>query len=117
MRWIVLLALTVIVFSGCADRVDFTLTGEHEVVGFWYGLWHGMIIIVSFLLSLFDDSVSIYAIYNNGGWYNFGYVLGLMIVLGSSKQTYYYKKKIKCSDDGKHTKITIDVESRDKECS
>lgn len=38
-----------------------------------------------------------------------------MIVLGSSNQTYCYKKRIKCSEDGKHTKITIDVESMDKE--
>lgn len=115
MRFILILTLAVFIFTGCADSLDFTITSEYETVGFWYGLWHGVIIVVSFVVSLFDDTVSIYAIYNSGGWYDFGYVLGVMIVLGSSNQTYCSKKRVKCSEDGKHTKITIDVESLDKE--
>jgi hypothetical protein len=113
MRNVALLAVALLVFSGCADSVDFTLASEYEEVGFWSGLWHGMIIVVSFVLSLLDDSVSIYAIYNNGGWYDLGFVLGLMMVLGGSNQT-YCKRKFSCNDDKKHTKITIDVEQSDK---
>ncbi|MEV0841977.1 hypothetical protein AB0I55_20755 [Actinocatenispora sera] len=30
-------------------------------------------------MSLFTDSVSIYDVHNNGGWYNFGFVLGIFI--------------------------------------
>ena len=48
-----------------------------QQVGFWYGVWHGMIAPVAWFVSPFDDSVSIYAIYNNGGWYDFGYILGI----------------------------------------
>lgn len=46
-------------------------------MGFWYGLWHGMVLPFAWIGSLFSDSVSIYAIYNNGGWYDFGYFLGV----------------------------------------
>lgn len=51
-----------------------------EPAGFWYGLWHGFIIDVSFVCSLFYDSVSIYATHNNGGWYDFGFMIGLALL-------------------------------------
>lgn len=49
---------------------------------FWAGLWHGLIIIVTFVISLFDHRVGVYEI-NNCGWpYNLGFLLGAMISLG-----------------------------------
>ena len=74
MKYLLLLAL--ISISGCADTVSFSQAANLLPVGFWYGIWHGMILPFSWLISLFDDSVTIYAIYNNGGWYDFGFVLG-----------------------------------------
>ena len=53
-----------------------------EVAGFWQGLWHGLIAIVTFIISLFKDTVSVYEVHNNGAWYNFGFILGMMIILG-----------------------------------
>lgn len=44
--------------------------------GFWVGLWHGIIMPITFIVSLFNPKVGIYEINNNGGWYNFGFVLG-----------------------------------------
>ena len=35
--------------------------------GFLYGLWHGFIFPVAWVLSLFMDDVAIYAVPNNGG--------------------------------------------------
>ena len=67
----------IVSLSGCADTVDFTLNTSKESVGFWYGLWHGLIIIFAWIGSLFSDSIAIYATYNNGGWYDFGYILGV----------------------------------------
>ncbi len=55
---------------------------DGSVAGFWTGLWHGMILPISFIVSLFRDSVSVYEVHNNGGWYNFGFLLGAAIVLG-----------------------------------
>ena len=47
--------------------------------GFLLGLWHGFIFPVAWLVSLFVPSVAIYAVPNNGGWYDFGYFLGIVV--------------------------------------
>lgn len=69
--------LACIVVSGCADNVTFIEATKMHPVGFWYGLWHGMIAPISWLFSLFSDNISMYAIYNNGGWYNLGFLFGI----------------------------------------
>ncbi len=51
-------------------------------VGFWWGLWHGLIAPITFVVSLFNHSVGIYEVHNNGGWYDFGFLLGLSFVFG-----------------------------------
>lgn len=63
------------VFEGEADE-------EGEVAGFWRGIWHGLISPISFIISLFSDSISVYEVHNNGGWYNFGFLFGAMMVFG-----------------------------------
>jgi len=45
--------------------------------GFLRGLLHGIIAPVSFVGSLIWDDVAIYGFPNNGGWYDFGFLLGL----------------------------------------
>jgi hypothetical protein len=40
-----------------------------SVAGFWLGLWHGLIVPFTFIVSLFSDNVTIYEIHNSGGWY------------------------------------------------
>ena len=55
---------------------------EGEVAGFWTGLWHGVIAPVTFVISLFNKNVGMYEIHNNGGWYNFGFLLGLTAIWG-----------------------------------
>lgn len=57
---------------------------QGEVAGFWMGLWHGFISPFAFIISLFNDHVNIYEVHNNGGWYNFGFMIGLTIILGGS---------------------------------
>lgn len=47
--------------------------------GFWLGLWHGFIFPVAWVFSLFVPDVAIYAVPNNGGWYDFGYFLGIVV--------------------------------------
>jgi hypothetical protein len=47
--------------------------------GFWLGLWHGFIFPVAWIVSLFVKDVAIYAVPNNGGWYDFGYFLGIVV--------------------------------------
>jgi hypothetical protein len=47
--------------------------------GFWLGLWHGLIFPLAWIASLFTDKVAIYSVPNDGGWYNFGYFLGIVV--------------------------------------
>ena len=70
-------ALALLVLSGCADGVSLHYAAGMDQVGFLHGLWHGLIVFFSFIGSLFSDDIAIYAVYNNGGWYDFGYFLGI----------------------------------------
>ena len=71
-----LLVLVAAFVAGCAaGDPKFT---ESEPAGFWYGLWHGFIIVITFVISLFSDQTTIYELNNTGGWYNFGFVLGVL---------------------------------------
>ncbi len=57
---------------------------EGKVDGFWQGLLHGWLAPVSFVISLFNKNVGIYEVFNNGGWYNLGFMLGLSSIVGWS---------------------------------
>jgi hypothetical protein len=80
-------ALTLIVLfcAGCvAGQNDLknSVDQNGSVAGFWLGLWHGIIVPITFFMSLFWDSVSIYEVHNNGAWYNFGFLLGASMISG-----------------------------------
>jgi len=56
--------------------------------GFLLGLWHGFIFPIAWLLSLVMPEVSVYAVPNDGGWYDFGYFLGIVVFgVGARKTT------------------------------
>lgn len=72
---------------GCAagpNPVAHTPAADGTVAGFWLGLWHGIICPFTFIISLFSNNVHMYQVHNNGGWYNFGFVLGAGILFGGS---------------------------------
>jgi hypothetical protein len=69
----VLLAL-VLVACTATQASDATVVGAP---GFVLGLWHGLIAPVTFLISLFTDTVRVYAVPNVGRWYDFGFMLGI----------------------------------------
>jgi len=85
MNVLVVLALVLLVLASCApgpNTLARTPDEEGDVAGFWWGLWHGIIVPITFVISLFSDNVHIYEVHNNGGWYNLGYLLGLMAIFG-----------------------------------
>lgn len=57
---------------------------SEEIAGFWAGLWHGLIAPITFVISLFAEQVSVFEVHNNGGWYSFGFLLGVSITFGGS---------------------------------
>jgi hypothetical protein len=63
--------------------------------GFWLGLWHGFIFPVAWIVSLLVPKVAVYAVPNDGGWYDFGYFLGIVVFgVGARKSTVVYKDRV-----------------------
>lgn len=82
-RWTIFLLFAVLVallIAGCADAnlaEDNLAFCNRELSGFFWGLWHGFIAPVSFIGSLFKADIAVYDICNTGGWYDFGFCLGI----------------------------------------
>ena len=65
-----------------------------QAPGFLLGLWHGFIFPVAWIVSLFTSKVAIYAVPNNGGWYDFGYFLGIVVFgVGARKSQVVYRDR------------------------
>ncbi|MBX3594774.1 hypothetical protein [Sphingomonas sp.] len=63
--------------AACAQQVSTAV--QPGAPGFLLGLWHGFIFPVAWVLSLFVPDVAVYAVPNNGGWYDFGFFLGIVV--------------------------------------
>ena len=85
----VLIAVVLLLFlSACVAGPNTSVdvpSSEGEVAGFFTGLWQGIIIPITFVISLFTENVSIYETHNTGGWYDFGFVLSVGTFLGSGR--------------------------------
>jgi hypothetical protein len=81
----VLAVLLVLTLTACAagpnPEVGTAAEGS-ATAGFLLGLWHGFILPVTFVISLFTDGVTIYEVHNSGNWYDLGYALGLGASVG-----------------------------------
>jgi hypothetical protein len=80
--------------AACADQLASGV--RPGAPGFLHGLWHGFIFPVAWVLSLFMDDVAIYAVPNNGGWYDFGYFLGIVVFgVGARKSHVVYRDRVR----------------------
>ena len=84
---VLFLLMVVVLFflTSCAagpNKLEDSKNQKGKVAGFWAGLWHGFIVLFTFIVSLFTDNVRVYEVHNNGNWYNFGFLLGVMIFFG-----------------------------------
>jgi len=87
---IICLVIIVLSLSGCVagrNVVEGAPDEKGGVAGFWKGLWHGVISPLTWFISIFTADVNFYEVHNNGGWYDFGFVLGAGIILSGSSQT------------------------------
>jgi hypothetical protein len=76
--WVV--ATMSLALAGCAaGGARFT---AETPAGFWLGLWHGVISVVTLVIGIFDDTVRVYEKLNTGGWYDFGFLLGVVCIWG-----------------------------------
>jgi hypothetical protein len=84
-------ALLVVVVAGCAAG-DSRFTTE-DPAGFFMGLWHGIISMITLVVGIFTDSVQVYERNNTGGWYDFGFLLGVSSTWGGGSTTAYHRAR------------------------
>jgi hypothetical protein len=82
------LALTACAATQATDAVAPTAPG------FLLGLWHGFIFPVAWIVSLFAPKVAVYAVPNDGGWYDFGYFLGIVVFGVGARKTHVVTRDV-----------------------
>ena len=98
----VLCAVLLATLAGCAPatnvnpndkantEIQFTTPGTNpeldtpaengQVAGLLTGLWHGLISVVTLIVSFFNPAVQMYEVHNNGAMYNLGFLLGAIVL-------------------------------------
>ena len=70
-------------------RMPFGLAIISTIYGAAFGIFP-----IAWIVSLFDSKVAIYAVPNNGGWYDFGYFLGIVVFgVGARKSRVIYRDR------------------------
>ena len=79
-------ALALMALAACATQAPGTVVEGDEIPGFFSGIWHGMIFPVAWFFSLFAEpgELSVYAVPNTGGGYNFGFFIGISLLGGGT---------------------------------
>jgi hypothetical protein len=91
-----ILSFVVLFLTACtAGDAQFT---EQDQAGFWYGLWHGIISVITLIIHIFNDGVLVYESNNTGGWYDFGFLFGVISVWGGGCHMKCKSKKQKERD-------------------
>lgn len=73
-----------LLLAACARQVPDAVAHAEDTPGFLLGLWHGFIFPFSWIGSLFRPDIAVYAVPNNGGWYDFGFFLGITVLGGGT---------------------------------
>jgi hypothetical protein len=87
-RYVLAAVVIVLLLGACAAGANpevGLVDTDGDIAGFWSGLWHGFIAPITFLISLFTDTVNVYDVHNNGNWYDFGFVVGAGIILSGPR--------------------------------
>lgn len=98
---IAVMLIITLLLVGCApsnDRWDRGINPSAPEAGFWAGLWHGFILILSFIMSLFTREIGIYEVNNKGWQYNLGFVLGVCISAGILTRSGKKRKKMNMAE-------------------
>lgn len=84
--WALLAALLVglLLLSGCAPGNE--RFAVDTPAGFLWGIWHGAISMITLVVGIWDDSVQVYELHNTGGWYDFGFLLGVAMAWGGGSR-------------------------------
>ena len=66
--------------AACATQTASAVAHSPTTPGLLLGVWHGFIFPVAWVLSLFMPEIAVYAVPNDGGWYDFGYFVGIVFL-------------------------------------
>ena len=83
---------SLMLLTACASQIDAGVAQDAEAPGFLWGLWHGFVFPWAWIGSLFDPDIAVYAVPNKGGWYDFGFFLGITVLGGGSWFSSKHKK-------------------------
>ncbi len=101
--------LAIILVAGCAAG-DPQFTSKTPA-GFWVGVWHGIISCVTLILGIWNHGVKVYEVDNTGGWYDFGFLIGVTMLWGHRSVTRSRKRKL---SDAEWQEISRKVEAKFK---
>jgi hypothetical protein len=79
---VLLLGLLLAACTAGPNALTDTPDVDGHVAGFWRGLWHGFFSPFTFVVSLFSDTVEVFEVHNNGGWYMLGFLIGASAIFG-----------------------------------
>ena len=84
--WIILLA-AILILAACApgpNQLSKTapIPAAEKPAGFFMGLWHGFIMLFTFIISLFNRNINVYEVHNSGILYNLGFLIGVSAFFG-----------------------------------
>lgn len=83
-----------LLLAACAHQASGVVRHTADTPGFLLGLWHGFIFPVAWVLSLFMPDVAIYAVPNQGGWYDFGFFIGVVFLgVGANRSRTVYVER------------------------
>jgi hypothetical protein len=98
---VILSALLLVLLTACApgstvtldkdnSQMQFSLPGVNpelnkpaengHVAGLGTGLWHGLISVVTLILSIANPDIQMYEVHNTGPLYNLGFLLGSILL-------------------------------------
>jgi hypothetical protein len=77
--------VALLALSACARQMTGAVVAGSP--GILRGMWDGFIFPFAWMVSLFVPEVAVYAVPNNGGWYDFGYFLGIVVFGVGARRT------------------------------
>ena len=113
-RRIALLSIAMLVLllvcGGCAAGTERFVSHQ---AGFWNGLWHGLICVITFIIGLFSNSVRMYEPNNVGNLYDLGFLIGAVISLGGCVGSRRRKARVRvCKEIGRSDVSSAEAEER-----
>jgi lysophospholipid acyltransferase (LPLAT)-like uncharacterized protein len=87
MKFVVILLLLSLLLVSCTAGPNPLRGSENnkgKEAGFLRGFWHGLISVITLIISVFNDKVAIYEVHNNGFLYNLGFLLGAGVLTGGT---------------------------------